>query len=77
MQTQTPPTTWHNDAPLAARTYSTDELAAAFKVKPHTVRQSYCNKGHYAGIRPVKLPNRFLAWPADAVDRVLSGEVAA
>lgn len=61
----------------APRFLSTDEFAAEFKVKPHTVRQSYCNKGEYAGIRPVKLPNRFLAWPVDAVERVLRGEVAA
>jgi hypothetical protein len=31
-------------------------------------------KGEYFGIRPVKMPNRMLRWPADLVDRLARGE---
>lgn len=66
MQSQTP----------ARRTLSTDEAAAALHVKPQTLRASICIRGHYAGITPRKLPSRFLAWPADAVERVANGGAA-
>ncbi len=80
MQTQTTPrttpTAWRNDAPLAARTLSTEQAAAALHVKPQTLRAALCKGGAYMGIRPVKMPNRFLAWPADAIEQLLNGEVA-
>jgi len=76
MHTQTIPTAWRNDAPLAARTYSTEQAAAALHIRPQTMRAALCRAGHYAGIRPRKLPSRFLAWPAEAIDRLLTGEVA-
>lgn len=53
---------------------STEELANIFRVKPESVRSSLCRQGHYLGIRPVKLLNRRLAWPAEAAQRALSGE---
>lgn len=56
------------------RSYSTEEAAAILKVKPQTLRASFCRCGHYAGVKPHKLPSRFLAWPADAIDRLLNGE---
>jgi len=76
MQLQTIPTVWRNDAPLASRTYSTERAARELHVQPQTLRAALCRDGHYFGIRPVKLPNRMLAWPAEAVERVLRGEVA-
>lgn len=76
MQVQTTPTAWRNDAPLAARTYSTEQAAAALHIKPQTLRAAICRDGHYAGVKPLKLPSRFLAWPAEAIDALLSGEVA-
>lgn len=76
MQTQTIPTAWRNDAPLASRTYSTEEAAAALHIKPQSLRRALCLQGHYFGIRPRKLPSRFLAWPAEAIDRLTAGEVA-
>lgn len=76
MQAATIPTTWRNDAPLATRNYSTDEAAAALKVKPQTLRAALCRDGHYFGLRPVKCRNRFLLWDAAAVEALLSGEVA-
>lgn len=59
-----------------SRTLSTEQAAAALHVKPQTLRAAVCREGHYAGIRPRKLPSRFLAWPADAIDRLTAGEVA-
>ena len=68
MQAQTTPTD--------RRTLSTDQTAAALHVRPQTLRAAICRDGHYAGIRPHKLPSRFLAWPADAVERVANGGAA-
>jgi hypothetical protein len=76
MQAQTTPTAWRNDAPLAARTLSTEQAAAALHIKPQTLRAALCRDGHYFGTRPIKLPNRMLAWPADVIERLLNGEVA-
>lgn len=76
MPAATPPTAWRNDAPLAARTLTTEQAAAALHVRPQTLRAALCRDGHYFGIRPTKSPNRFLLWPADAVARLTAGEVA-
>ena len=61
---------------LAARTLSTEQAAAALHIKPQTLRAALCRDGHYFGIRPLKLPNRMLAWPAEGIERLLSGEEA-
>lgn len=53
---------------------STETLALNLGIKPQTLRAALCRNGHYMGIRPIKLPNRFLAWPADAVARLLAGD---
>lgn len=76
MQTATIPSTWRNDAPLAVRRLSTEELASALKVRPQTVRAGLCINGHYLGLKPTKLPNGRLLWDAAAVDALLVGEVA-
>ena len=62
---------------LADRTLSTEQAAAALHIKPQTLRAAVCRAGHYAGIRPHKLPSRFLAWPAEAIERLLTGEETA
>lgn len=51
---------------------TTEELAEDLHVKPNTIRSALCRTGSYMGIRPIKLPNRFLAWPDDAVQRLLA-----
>jgi hypothetical protein len=56
---------------------TTEALAAALGIKPQTLRANLCRNGHYFGIRPVKTPNRFLLWPADAVERLVTGATAA
>lgn len=54
--------------------YTTEESANKVRVKSSTLRHALCLKGHYLGIRPVKLPNGRLLWPADEIDRLLSDE---
>ena len=61
---------------LADRTLSTEQAAAALHIKPQTLRAALCRDGHYFGIRPLKLPNRMLAWPAEGIESLLIGEVA-
>ena len=56
--------------------YSTEEAAAALGIRPQTLRASYCRTGSYFGIVPTKMPNRMLRWDAEAIERLLNGEVA-
>lgn len=65
-----------NNAPIAARKISTEELAARLLVKEQTIRAGLCRAGHYLGLRPVKLANRRLLWDAAEVEALTSGEVA-
>ncbi|MFP3977327.1 hypothetical protein [Marinobacter sp. KMM 10035] len=51
---------------------TTEQLAEKLHVKPNTIRSALCRTGSYMGIRPTKLPNRFLAWPDDAVERLVA-----
>lgn len=60
--------------PIAASGMSTAEAARRLLVKPATLRVSLCSKGHYFGVRPHKLPSGRLLWPADEIDRLVSGE---
>jgi hypothetical protein len=55
---------------------TTEQLAKDCHVKPNTIRTSLCRKGHWCGLRPVRLPNRFLAWPDDAVQQLLNKSTA-
>ena len=76
MHIQTIPTTRRTDYASILRNYSTDEAASLLKIRPQTLRAALCRDGHYFGVRPIKLPNRMLAWPCEAIDRLLTGEVA-
>lgn len=53
---------------------STEALAAQLQIKPQTLRAALCRNGHYYGVRPIKMPNRMLRWPADAVARLMEGK---
>lgn len=53
---------------------TTEVLAAAVGVKPNSIRVRLCRTGSYFGLRPKKMPNRRLVWPADSLAR-LAGEV--
>lgn len=58
---------------IARQFGTTDEAAALFGVKPNTLRVSLSANGHYMGIVPTKLPNRFLRWPLDQIRQLLAG----
>jgi len=75
MQAQTIPTQ-RTDYASIPRNYSTEEAAGILKVKPQTLRAAVCRDGHYAGVKPRKLPSRFLAWNADEIDALVRSEAA-
>ncbi|KVT08462.1 DNA-binding protein [Burkholderia sp. MSMB1078WGS] len=55
------------------RHITTEELAALLSIRPQSIRKRLCNTGGYFNLRPVKLPNGRLMWPADALEQ-LSGQ---
>jgi len=52
---------------------TTEALADGLGIKPQTLRAAICRHQHYYGIRPAKLPNGRLLWPADAIERLMTG----
>jgi hypothetical protein len=54
-----------------AKHVSTVEFASQLGVKTQTVHKALCLKGHYMGVKPIKLPNRRLRWPGNAVDKII------
>ncbi|MBC8748533.1 DNA-binding protein [Paraburkholderia sp. WC7.3b] len=49
---------------------STEEFAAELKLRPQSIRKRYCQTGAYFCVRPVKMPNGRLMWPADALEQL-------
>lgn len=49
---------------------TTEKLADQLFLQPQSIRKRYSATGTYHGVRPVKLPNRRLMWPADAVEQL-------
>ncbi|WP_124093545.1 DNA-binding protein [Burkholderia gladioli] len=49
---------------------STEEFAARMMVLSATVLKTHSRTGQYAGVRPVRLPNRRLAWPVDEIEKL-------
>jgi len=71
----------HTSAELAGRSparygnsrlLTTDELAAELGLSAQSIRKRYCQTGSYFLVRPVKLPNRRLLWPADALEQLIN-----
>lgn len=56
-----------------SRVYSTKEAAGKLRNRPATWVRNLCINGHFCGVRPVKLPNGRLLWPADQVDALVTG----
>lgn len=56
------------------RPITTEELAALLSIRPQSIRKRYCQTGAYFSLRPVKLPNGRLMWPADAINKLVEGE---
>ena len=47
---------------------NTHELAILLGIKPESIRHRVCVTGSYYGLRPEKLPNGRLRWPAESHD---------
>lgn len=52
---------------------TTTEFARALALEPQSVRKRLSQTGSWWGVRPCRLPNGKLRWPADAVDQLLRG----
>lgn len=65
-----------DDTAATPRHFTTEQLAAELGVRPQTVRAGLCRDGHYLGMRPLKLPNGRLLWPAEAVAALINGAAA-
>ena len=52
---------------------TTKEAASVVHQKPQTLLKHYCEKGHYYGIKPIKLPSRLLLWDMAAIEALLNG----
>ncbi|MDP9645464.1 DNA-binding protein [Paraburkholderia caledonica] len=53
---------------------STEDLAAQLSLRPQSIRKRYCQTGAYFGLRPAKLPNGRLMWPADSIERLVEAQ---
>lgn len=51
---------------------STGAFAAAVDVEPQSILKAHSKDGHYCGVRPIKLPNRRLAWPVAEIEKLFS-----
>jgi hypothetical protein len=52
---------------------TTSELADGLKLSPRTLHKHYCQKGHFYGLKPVKLSSGRggrLLWPADSLEQI-------
>jgi hypothetical protein len=52
---------------------TTEGLAVALGLRPQSIRKRLSQTGAYFGLRPAKLPNGRLLWPADSVARLARG----
>lgn len=55
-------------------TLTTEAFATALNLKSQSLRKRYNQTGSYFGVRPIKLPNGRLGWPAEAIAQLLRGE---
>lgn len=51
---------------------TTEKLADLFCVKSTSIHHALCEKGHYLGLRPNKLPNGRLSWSTAPIKKLLS-----
>ncbi len=61
-------------ATRSCRPLTTEELAELLSIRPQSIRKRYCQTGAYFTLRPVKLPNGRLMWPADAIEKLAGGQ---
>lgn len=54
-------------------TIQTAAFAQRLGYKSASIRTAVWRNGHFNGIKPIKLPNGRLLWPADSVERLTTG----
>lgn len=47
---------------------STNQFALLLAMQPQSIRKRWSQTGSYFGVQPIKLRNRKLAWPANALE---------
>ena len=52
---------------------TTEQLAKQLGLNSQSIQKRFSQTGSYFGVRPIKLPNRRLLWPADAVEQLTRG----
>ena len=55
------------------RNYSSTRAATVLGIRAPSLSTALYRNGHYCGIRPARLPNGRLLWPADQIDQLASG----
>jgi hypothetical protein len=56
---------------------TTAQFADMVGIKAESIHRSLSLNGHYLKIRPIKLPNKRLMWPADEIEKLFKSEEAA
>lgn len=56
------------------RPITTEELAVLLSIRPQSIRKRFCQTGGYFNLRPIKMPNGRLMWPADALEQLSRGQ---
>jgi hypothetical protein len=69
-------TTQQPAAIQSQRPITTEELATLISITPQSIRKRYCQTGAYFSLRPAKMPNGRLMWPADALEQLKCGSRA-
>lgn len=62
--------------PAPRRGYSTEQAARILHIKPQSLHAALCRDGAYLGVRPRKMANRKLDWPAEEIDSLAGGQRA-
>ncbi|WP_432239574.1 hypothetical protein [Herbaspirillum robiniae] len=55
----------HAPEAVAHKRLTTEQAAAVLKMRPQSLLKRHSQTGAYFNVRPIKLPNGRLSWPAD------------
>jgi len=60
-----------NPTPPSTKYIPTKTFAALYGVKGDTVRRNLCVKGHFLSLKPLKMANGRLLWPATSPEQLV------
>lgn len=61
---------FHIASPHGSAYLSTEEFASKLLLRAQSIRKRYSQTGAYFNVRPLKLPNGRLMWPADSIKQL-------